>query len=368
MTAVAPRTISSRELAMRVVRDVFGPQERGAQAAFDYHARTAGLDARDRAFAAELAYGAIKHRRLLDWYLKPYLAGRTKPLPPTIVDILRLGIYQLRVMRGVEDRAAVYETVALALRYGHRGTANLVNAVLRRFITDAPAAPRREQFANDDEFLATEYALPTWLVAQWRAVFGERIEPVLAGVNAAPQQALRVNTLALAVDAAQAELAERGIGAGGSPYVAEVLVVQTGVASVDPSGRWARQSEAAAMPVDLLAPQPGERIVELCSGRGNKSVQIVARLADRGQLAAIELDPRKAEHWRELLANAGAHVATCTVGDAREPAELADADGVLIDAPCSGIGVVGRHPEARWRKSADDGARLSTLQRALLAA
>ena len=134
----APRT-NARELALAVVRDVFGPELRGAQAAFDVRARRSGLDARDRAFAAELAYGAIKARRLLDWYLKPYLEGRERTLPAVIFEILRLGVYQIRFMSGVEDHAAVFETVNLALRHGHKGTAGLVNAVLRRFIADAPA-------------------------------------------------------------------------------------------------------------------------------------------------------------------------------------------------------------------------------------
>src|SRR5271155_870044 len=130
---------TARELALQVVRDVFGPEQRGAQASFDVRARRSDLDARDRAFAAELAYGAIKARRLLDWYLKPYLAGRERTLPPVISEILRLGAYQLRFMSGVEARAAVFETVKLALRHGHKGTAGLVKAVLRRLSTDAPA-------------------------------------------------------------------------------------------------------------------------------------------------------------------------------------------------------------------------------------
>jgi 16S rRNA (cytosine967-C5)-methyltransferase len=128
--------VSAREVALAVERDVFGPSQRGARDALDYRSRRAGLDERDRNFAMELAYGAIKMRRLLDWYLEPYVGKRDKPLPPAIAEILRLGAYQLRLMGGVATRAAVYESVALARKFGHKGTAGLVNAVLRRIAED----------------------------------------------------------------------------------------------------------------------------------------------------------------------------------------------------------------------------------------
>ncbi|MBV8601195.1 MAG: 16S rRNA (cytosine(967)-C(5))-methyltransferase RsmB, partial [Candidatus Eremiobacteraeota bacterium] len=125
--------MTARELALAVVRDVF-PRDgrgRGAHEAFDYRAKSANLDARDRAFATELAYGTIKARRFLDWVLEPFVRERAATLPPTIREILRLGAYQLAVMN-VEPHAAVGESVGIAKKYGHRGTAGLVNAVLRR--------------------------------------------------------------------------------------------------------------------------------------------------------------------------------------------------------------------------------------------
>jgi 16S rRNA (cytosine967-C5)-methyltransferase len=357
---------SSREVALEVVRDVFGTQRRGAQAAFDVRARRAGLDARDRAFAAELAYGSIKQRRLLDWYLAPYLAGRERPLPPAIAEVLRLGIYQLRFMHGVEDHAAVYETVLLALRHGHRGTGGLVNAVLRRFIADAPPPPHPSGFSGNDDFLGTAYSVPTWLATQWDGALDGSREAALAGINAAPQHAVRVNTLRASRDEVQEALVRSGVALRPSPFVAGALIVESGAVADDPGGRWAVQSESAGMPVDLLAPAPDESVLELCSGRGNKSAQIAARLAGRGTLVCIELDPRRVRVLEETLARAGAAGVAVVQGDALEAAADVRADAVLLDAPCSGLGVLGRHPEARWRKSPGDGARLAVAQAALL--
>jgi 16S rRNA (cytosine967-C5)-methyltransferase len=365
MTVAAPR-VSARELALSVVRDVFGPEQRGAQASFDVHARRTDLDQRDRAFAAELAYGAIKARRLIDWYLAPYLAARDKALPEVIAEILRLGVYQLRMMRGVDEHAAVFETVNLALHHGHKGTAGLVNAVLRRLIADAPPAPRAADFKNENDYLATAYSTPTWVATQWSRRFGERIEAILSGVNAAPQRVLRVNRLRASIEQAQAALTASGVSARASQFVEECLILDEGNAGDDPAGRWALQSEAAGMPVDLLAPRAGESTIEYCAGRGNKSVQIAARMGNAGTLYCVEIDARKTGALGEALERAGVTCAAVVQGDARQ-VDVPIVDAVLLDAPCSALGIIGRHPEARWRKTPEDGARLATLQGELLA-
>ncbi|MBD5606270.1 MAG: hypothetical protein IAI48_14465, partial [Candidatus Eremiobacteraeota bacterium] len=307
----------AREVAFQVVRDVFGPELRGAQAAFDVRSRRADLDGRDRAFAAELAYGSIKQRRLIDWCLAPYLAGRDKALPPAIADVLRLGAYQVRFMGGVEAHAAVSETVNLAWRHGHKGTAGLVNAILRRMLADGPAQLDPAGFKNEDDYLGTAYSVPTWVAAQFGRALGEDREPALAGINVAPQHAVTVNALRCDVATARAEIAERYGAVVASAFVAESLLVDAGTVADDPQGRWVSQGEAAAMPVDLLAPQPGEVVLEFCSGRGNKSVQIAARMRGEGELVCVELDPKKSRVLREALDRAGVATAALVAGDAR---------------------------------------------------
>ncbi|MGH7328867.1 MAG: transcription antitermination factor NusB, partial [Polyangiaceae bacterium] len=194
--------MTSRDLALAVVRDVFpaGSRDgrgRGAHESFDYWARRSPLDARDRAFAAELAYGSIKARRFLDWILAPYIGKRAQSLPPAIAEALRLGAYQLTRM-AVPSRAAVNETTGLAKRHGHRGTAGLVNAVLRRIAEQDERArtPSPQAFDSGDDYLGTLYSFPTWIVSAVRNAFGdELLEPILRGMNEPPQRALRVNLL-----------------------------------------------------------------------------------------------------------------------------------------------------------------------------
>jgi 16S rRNA (cytosine967-C5)-methyltransferase len=363
--------MTAREVALCVVRDVFPPPgapapARGAQAALDYRTRKARLRERDRAFATTLAYGAIKMRRVLDWYLEPFLTQHAD-LPPATRELLRLAIYELLYTRA-DEHATVFEFVNLAKQYGHRGLASLVNAVLRSFLRVQPLEPRREAFESEDEYLATRYSLPTWLVRQWRQVFGERAGAICAAVNEPAQAGVVVNMLKSTLEEAALQLGSSGAVTHPSAVVAESLLVDGALGALAfGNGAWWMQSESSAMPVDVLNPQPGEAVLDVCSGRGNKALQIGARLAREGSLLCIECDPRKVTTLERRLEAANL-VAGVVTGDATGEllAPNQNFDRVLIDAPCSGVGVVGRHPEARWMKQGTDGERLAQTQRALI--
>jgi 16S rRNA (cytosine967-C5)-methyltransferase len=368
--------MTAREVALQVVRDVFPPpgahqNERGAQEALDYRLEKSELDARDRAFATHLAFGAVKMRRTLDWYLQPYVGARDKALPPVIGEILRLAVYEIR-FTSAQPHATVSQWVGLAKRYGHRGTAGLVNAVLRGFLRDNPAAPQRADFETEDDYLGTAFSYPTWLVRQWRSVFGsDRLESILEACNAPAQVAVAVNRAKSTRENVIAWFGEHGLPASASELAEDGVLIGDGAlarrAEREAGGAWWVQSESSASVVDVLNPQPGESIADACSGRGSKALQSAARLGGDGTLICIERDKRKAAALERRAQDAGLGVAMI-VGDATAPILQQQFDRILIDAPCSGIGVVGRHPEARWRKRPDDGERLAFTQRALLEA
>ena len=368
--ATPKRQVDSREVALQVVRDVFGEHLRGAREALDYRARAAAFENRDRGFATELAYGTIKMRRWLDYQLAPFLGVRANTIPRPIAEILRLGVYQLRCMNSVETYAAVSESVGLARRYGHKGTAGLVNAVLRR----VAEAPVREAPGDDDDALAIRASLPTWIVAHWRARFGaQQLPQILAGVNAPAAIGLSVNLQRTTRATVLGVLAEAGIGASESAFARDAIVIEGHSPSTAleklAGGRWESHAEAACFPVDILDPRPGERVYEACSGRGNKSLQIVERMGTDARLESVDLDERRVTRARERLIAAGAAGSTLVVAaDAALAQGEADCDRVLVDAPCSGLGIIGRQPEARWRKDPDDGARLAPMQSAILTA
>lgn len=366
--------MTSREVALHVVRDVFAAPpaaERSAQEALDYHLRKSDLEPRDRGFATVLAFGAIKMRRTLDWYLRRYLAERNKPLPPAIAEILRLAINEI-VFTSAQPHATVSQWVGLAKRFGHRGTAGLVNAILRGFLRDKPAPPARADFVDEDDYLGTAYSFPTWLVRQWRGVFGDaKLEAILESCNAPAQAAIVVNRAKSSRDRVAEWFDKRGTQAQLSQLAEDaVLISDAAVARWEErgaAGTWWVQSESSASVVDVLNPQPGESIVDACSGRGSKALQSAARLDGDGSLICIERDARKARTLELRAAECGLQLAM-VAGDATAPILQGRYDRILIDAPCSGTGVVGRHPEARWRKDPGDGERLALTQRALLEA
>ena len=365
--------MSARDVALQVVRDVFPASgtERGAQEALDYRLRKSELDARDRAFATMLAFGAIKMRRTLDWYLQPYLGERAKPLPPAIAEIARMAIYELR-FTSAQPHAAVSEWVNLAKIYGHRGTAGLVNAVLRGFLRDNPAAPKPEGFADEDDYLGAAHSYPTWLVRRLRETFGaEDLPQILEACNAPAQSAIVINRARTTREDVAAWFTQRGAQAHLSEIAQDAVLVSDGAlarsSEREAGGAWWVQSESSALVADVLNAQPGETIADACSGRGSKALQSAARLDGEGSVVCVERDARKAAAL-ERRAQEGHLPVAIIVGDATAPILQQRFDRILIDAPCSGIGVLGRHPEARWRKRPDDGERLALTQRALLEA
>ena len=228
---------------------------------------------------------------------------------------MRLATYELVYTRA-DVHATVFEFVNLAKRWGHRGLANLVNAVLRSLLRAEPMEPRRESFESDDEYFAIRYSLPTWLVRQWRQVFGDALEAICMGVNEPARPAIVVNALKSTPLETAERLRASGIETQPSSYVAEALLVERGrAARVNGDGAWWSQSESSAMAVDVLGPQPGETILDVCSGRGNKALQIGARLAGQGALFCIERDARKVASLGRRLEEAGV-VAAVVEGDA----------------------------------------------------
>ena len=369
--------MNAREVALAAVRDVFpsqeGVRERGAQEALDYRLRRSALDSRDRAFATELAYGSIKMRRTLDWYLAPFIGERLKELPPAIVEILRLAVYEI-VFTRADEHATVFEFVNLAKKYGHRGVANLVNAVLRSFLRNRPAEPAPSDFDGEDDYLGVRYSLPNWIVRSWRAAFPTLdLEALCAAVNDPVQAAASVNLAERTRESVAESFAAEGVASRPSALVADSLLVDDASYlrghEANADGAWWIQSESAATPVAVLAPQPGETILDLCSGRGNKTLQILARLGGDGTITCVDKDARKGAMLQESVASAGGAVAF-VAGDATQPILSREQrfDRILLDAPCSGIGLVARHPETRWKKTAGDAKRLAPLQRELLEA
>jgi 16S rRNA (cytosine967-C5)-methyltransferase len=245
--------------------------------------------------------------------------------------------------------------------------------VLRGLLRDKPGAPEAASFDDEEDYLGVRYSFPTWIVRRFRETFGiDRLEAILEGCNAPAQTAVTVNRTRTSREQVAEAFASWDSPTVASEFCEDSLLVTNSASArsheAQAAGTWWIQSESSAMPVDILNPQPDETVLDVCSGRGNKAMQTAARRGEESMgLTCIERDVRKVDGLRDRLASAGFAAAIVT-GDAIEIASSSGGryDRIMLDAPCSGIGVVGRHPEARWRKAPGDGERLGESQRAFL--
>ena len=371
MSDVAPQ----RRAAYEVLRRVF-EHEAWADRAFPAAADRHRLDARERAQAQRLAYGAVQRRGTTDHLISRLADRAPSRLDPPVLAALRLGLYELAFSDATPPHAAVDQAVELAKGGGGRrrgAGAKLVNAVLRR------AASSGDLLAGLDdrtaEGAAALHSCPAWLARMWWTELGEAdARSLLAAMNRPVETALRVNTLRAEPRQLVDELRDAGdrvaIGEPGllSPSTALVAGgrLTDGLRRRIDAGELVPQSRASQAVVEALDPQPGERVLDLCAAPGIKTSAIAARMEDRGEIVAVERDPARADQLRDLCARLGVTCVTVLVGDATE-VDLGDGyDRVLVDPPCSDLGTLASRPDARWRKSPELIERLAGLQGTIL--
>ncbi len=380
---------SARALAFEVIRTTF-EEDAHTERAFRAAADGRGLGGRDRAQAQHLAYGAVQRRGTLDAALSRLADRPLRRLDPPVLAALRLGVYELLFADGTPDHAAVDQAVELAKGAGAAHAAGFVNAVLRRAVRERDALV--ESLLTDDstpEAAAIAYSVPLWLAQMWWQELGaEDARPLLAACNEPPELAFRVNTLRSDREAVLAKLRAAGIDAqpaspvlhsppiGGqmqdaseSPLPEMILVDgQTGeiVPELIAVGELTPQSRGSAAVVEVLDPQPGEQVLDLCAGPGIKTGQIAARMEDRGEVISVESDPQRAAEVAAQAERLGLRSVTVIEADATQPAIGPGFDRVLLDAPCSDLGALASRPDARWRKSPAVIERLVAVQAELL--
>lgn len=366
----------ARSLAYATVRETF---EDGAhtERAFRAGAERLGLAGRERAQAQRLAYGAVQRRGTADAAIER-LAGRsTRLLDPPVLAALRLGLYELLFADGTPDHAAVDQAVELTKASGAGHASGLVNAVLRR------ATREREQLTaallGDDSTpakAAVAHSAPEWLARMWWQELGpERARSLLAACNEPAEVALRADGDR---DAALAKLHEAGVEAaaaeGGWPLATPEEIVVAGrtgatVPEMVAAGELTPQSRGSAAVVEVLDPQAGEHLLDLCAGPGIKTGQIAARLGARGEVISVELESERAAEIADQARRLGLRGVTVFEIDATDLGEMpADFDRVLLDAPCSDLGALASRPDARWRKSPKGIERMAGIQAASLRA
>jgi 16S rRNA (cytosine967-C5)-methyltransferase len=325
------------------------------------------FDVRDNAFILELVNGVLRHRAHLDWAIGRFSA---QPISKTDIrtrNILRLGAYQMLHLDRVPVSAAVNTSVELAKKRG--GKSGYVNALLRnldrnrRIMTEAPAGDAATR-------LSTLYSHPDWLVRRWINRFGlERTEVVLRENNRQAPLVIRTNVLRTAREQLKTSLEAEGASVVPtlfSPLGLEISA-SSGLRSLSAyrTGWFMVQDQAAQLIAMMLDPQPGEEVLDACAAPGGKATHLAELMQDKGVMVALDSEAGRLEKVRENRDRLGAMIVRPVLGDATRYSE-GKYDKILVDAPCSGLGVLRRHPDGRWNKREETIARHAALQRRIL--
>ncbi|NET30462.1 MAG: 16S rRNA (cytosine(967)-C(5))-methyltransferase [Cyanothece sp. SIO1E1] len=352
------------------------------------------LQENDRRLATELVYGSVRRRRTLDALIDQLGRKPVHQQPPNLRLILHLGLYQLRYLSHIPAHAVVDTTVRLAKQNGLQRLAGVVNGVLRHYIRQsAPDVETSHAIPPDVETLhATSlqgdplqiptdpiarlgvlHSYPDWIVKTWQAQLGmEETEKLCVQLNQTPHIDLRVNPLRTSITEVEATLKAAGIATTRISPLPQALRLQQPVGPIQKipgfqQGGWTVQDSSAQLVGHLLNPQPGEVVIDACAAPGGKTTHLAELMGDRGIVWGCDRSASRLKKLQQTAERLQLQSIRICRGDSRTLTQFAhQADRVLIDAPCSGLGTLHRHADARWRQTPETVQQLAQLQLELL--
>jgi len=359
-------TVGGITAARAVAAEICVDLRRGEFLDQSFERRIGPLDARDRRWTRELVYGTLRNRASIDTVLTDRVRGGLVRLDPDVIDLLRLGVYQLLNMGSVPAYAAIAQTVELAKRRHGIGASKLVNAVLRR--TDRERDLLTTALPSDTvDALALKYSHPRWLIARWIELWGEQDTERLLTLNNADAP-IAIRPYGIVREQLEAMMEAAGVHVADAPYARDSIAISGGTTFTElgafKKGLFFVQDPAATLVTEYAAIPTGATVADLCAAPGGKALElsrtagaVIASDKSFGRLQRLLANQRRLESANLLP----------FVGDARNPA-IRPVDAVLIDVPCTGTGTFRRHPDARWRIKISDIAVMSALQKLILRA
>jgi 16S rRNA (cytosine967-C5)-methyltransferase len=364
--------INAREMALKTLRAV---EEEGAFANLALNKvlekyRPAKLD---RAFATEIVYGSLRTMNTLDWIISRFLQQPLASQTVWVRNILRIGTYQLMYMDKVPAAAACNESVELAKKYANSGVVKFVNGVLRNITRNLDNIEFPDINADAVSHVALKYSHPRWMVERWLKEYGtEQTIALCKANNKTPPNTIRTNTLHISRDELINLLQAEGVNCRKTLYAPEALKIEGflsyGTLKPFQDGLFQVQDESSMLVGHALNPAHGARVIDSAAAPGGKSTHIAQLMQNSGLILSFDIHPHKLDLIQDNCRRLGITNVKGMVADAREmPEDLHSwADYVLLDAPCSGLGVLRRRPDARWRKEAYQIPAIVKLQQEML--
>ncbi len=367
--------MNPRDLSLKALRRLSHNPSFSDRIVRSYLDKNPELSEKDRAFFVNLVQGVIRWKLRIDWIIQQFLDFSFKKLDPDVLNILRIAVYQIFFMDRVPDYAAVNEAVNQAKRKRKDYITATVNAVLRSIVRGKNRIRYPDRKKDPVKFLSVFYSYPEWLVKKWIKELGEdETEKLLSAQNRLPHITLRVNRKKISREELVNIFLEEGIKASFTKYSPDGIKIEKLQRPIDSlelykEGFFFVQDEASQLCSYLLNPRQGEEILDICAGFGGKSFHIAELIEGKGRIIALDISLKRLLILAKNLSRYGFEKVIFPVSaDATCLSNVFRClfDRILIDAPCSGLGTILRHPDIKWTKSEEDIKKLSEIQKKML--
>lgn len=328
------------------------------------------LNEKDIGFISEIVYGVTTWKLTIDEIVKKYSQIKLKKISPWIINILRIGIYQIVFLDKIPKSAAVNESVNLAKRYGHRGSSNFVNAILRK--VEKSDFEELKDIKDEKERVSKITSIPLWIVEKLLEEKNiKQVEEICKNLNMKPKLTIRINTLKINKVDMKKELEERNIEY--EDGILENFLILNKVKNIEnldlfKKGYFTIQDEAAGFTAEVLSPCNGDYVLDACSAPGGKTTYMAEIMKDIGKIEAWDLHEHRINLINENAKRLGINIINASVNDATklDNQYIESFDKILLDVPCMGIGVIKRKPDIKWQRKPEDVKEIKEIQYQIL--
>ena len=357
--------MTARQLAVKVLYEI---DKNGAYTGIELKKQLSSseLSSVDKAFATELVYGVIKNRTRIDYIISKYSKQKIKKISDWIINILRIGVYQLIFLDKVPQSAAVNESVKLAKRYGHSASSGFVNGILRNVSRNGDVV-----YPDGNEYYEVYYSHPKWLVDMLFSQYTEDAKKIIENNNLVPNTTIRVNALKTTPEELSNSLESKNITV--TKTSEDNVLIISGYGDISnleeyKNGLFTPQGMSSYISAKTLEPKENEVILDLCSAPGGKTTAIAEMCGNKAEIFAFDLYDHKKILIENNCKRLGISCVKANVADATEIMQdfVEKADKVLADVPCSGLGIIRKKPDIKWNKDSTDFDEIIKIQNQIL--
>lgn len=360
-----------REIALKTLYDI-DVNKAYSNISISKNLNNSALKSIDRAFITHLVYGVIKNKTRIDWIISNFSKTPIKKMSPWVLNILRLGIYQIIYLDKVPQSASVNESVKLGKKFGHKKITGFINAILRN-ITRASKEDLQPTIKDNIDFLSIYYSHPKWMVEMWIREFGlDFTTSLLKKNNEIPPITIRTNTLKITrKDLMQLLQKERMLVKEGQ-WCPEAIIINN-ISNIERNkcfqkGLFQIQDQSSMLVAHILNPLKGQLVIDVCAAPGGKTTHIAELMGNTGKIIARDVHEHKLSLIKDNIKRLELSNIQLELFNALDLDQnlIEKADAVLLDAPCSGLGIIRRKPDLKWNKKADDIKAITSLQLQML--